>query len=138
MTYNCPFCKIASGKASASIVYENSNVLAFLDINPANIGHTLVIPRCHWENIFEIPEKILTEIAIVLKKVSISVKKTVDAEGIKVIQLNGRAAGQVVMHLHFHVIPMTSKLEKISSRLERIRISREKLDETAFKIKENL
>ena len=138
MTDNCPFCEIVSGKAPASIVYENSKVLAFLDINPANIGHTLVIPRGHWENIFEIPEKFLAEIAIVLKKVSISVKKTVDAEGIKVIQLNGRAAGQVVMHLHFHVIPITSKLEKISSPLERIRISREKLDKTAFRIKENL
>ena len=64
---NCPFCKIAAGIASASLVYEDDNVLAFLDINPSNIGHTLIVPRDHWENIYEIPENILTEIIIITK-----------------------------------------------------------------------
>ena len=135
---NCPFCKIADGTASASLVYEDDNVLAFLDINPSNIGHTLVVPRNHWENIFEIPEKILAEIIIVTKKISMAIKKTVDAKGIKIIQLNGKTAGQMVMHIHFHIIPILSEFEKISDHARRIITSREKLDETALKIKKNL
>ena len=135
---NCPFCKIATGMASASLVYEDDNVLAFLDINPSNIGHTLVVPRDHWENIYEIPENILTEIIIVTKKISIAIKKTVNAEGIKIIQLNGRAAGQMVMHIHFHIIPILSEFEKVRDNDRRIKTSREKLDETALKIKKNL
>jgi histidine triad (HIT) family protein len=135
---NCPFCKIAEGIASASLVYEDDNVLAFLDINPSNIGHTLVVPRDHWENIFEIPEKILAEIIVVTKKISTTIKKTVNAQGIKIIQLNGRAAGQMVMHIHFHIIPILSEFEKISNHVSRMKISREKLDETALKIKTNL
>ena len=135
---NCPFCKIADGTASASLVYEDDNVLAFLDINPSSIGHTLVVPRDHWENIHEIPEKILAEIIIVTKKISIAIKKTVNAEGIKIIQLNGRAAGQMVMHIHFHIIPILPEFEKIRNHVSRMKISREKLDEIALKIKKNL
>ena len=101
----CPFCSIASGKAPASMVYENAAVLAFMDLNPANDGHALVVPREHWENIYEIPEKTLAEMAPVIKRVSVAVKETVGADGISVLQLNGRAAGQMVMHFHVHVIP---------------------------------
>ena len=76
MSVDCPFCSIASGKATASIVYEAATVLAFMDLNPANLGHTLVVPREHWENIYEVPENVLAEIAAVVKKVSGAVKKT--------------------------------------------------------------
>ncbi|MCK4884856.1 HIT domain-containing protein, partial [Candidatus Bathyarchaeota archaeon] len=97
MSAVCPFCSIASGKAPASIVYEDATVVAFMDLNPANVGHTLVVPRKHYENIYEIPEKTLAEMAPVIKRVSAAVEKTVGAEGISVLQLNGRAAGQMVM-----------------------------------------
>jgi histidine triad (HIT) family protein len=109
MSIDCPFCNIASGQAPASIVYEDSTVLAFMDLNPANIGHTLVIPRKHWENMYEIPEKTLTEMAPIVKRVCGAVKKTTGAEGITILQLNGKAAGQIVMHFHIHVIPRYSK-----------------------------
>ena len=134
----CPFCEIASGKASASIVYENGNVLAFMDLNPVNVGHTLVVPRGHWENIHEIPEAILAEVIAAVKRVSDAVKKTVGANGIKVIQLNGRAAGQVVFHLHFHVIPIVCATGKAVVQHGRIMSERRKLDETAQKIRKNL
>jgi len=134
----CPFCSIASGKASASIVYEDATVMAFMDLNPANVGHTLVVPRGHWENIYDVPEKILAEMAGVVKKVSVAVKKTVGADGIKVIQLNGRAAGQVVMHIHIHVIPASSKPKTMKGHHGRIKLEKKDLDETARKIRENL
>ena len=134
----CVFCRIASGKAPASIVYEDTNILAFMDLNPANVGHTLVIPREHWENIYDVPEKTLAEMAAVVKRVSVAVKKTVGADGIKIIQLNGRAAGQLVMHIHIHVIPTNSKTGGMMGNRRRITPERRDLDENAKKIRKNL
>jgi len=138
MDETCPFCRIASGKAQASIVYEDEHVLAFMDLNPVDVGHTLVIPRKHWENIYEIPEETLTKLITLVKRVCIAVKKTVDTEGIKIIQLNGRAAGQVVFHLHFHIIPASSNSGVWRRHHGRLASERTKLDETAQKIRENL
>jgi histidine triad (HIT) family protein len=144
MSVVCPFCGIASGKAPASIVYEDSAVVVFMDLNPASIGHTLVVPREHWENIYEVPENVLADLFSVVKRVSAAVKKTVGAEGISILQLNGRAAGQMVMHFHVHVIPRFRK-DAISKALEAMighqgfeKPERRDLDETAQKIRENL
>ena len=138
MSDDCPFCKIASGEATASIVYEDDTVLVFMDLNPASVGHTLVVPKKHYENIYDVPEKLLAELAVVVKRVCVAVKKTVDADGIRVIQLNGVAAGQVVMHLHFHVIPTVSKAGVVMGHRGRLTPERRDLDETARKIRENL
>ncbi len=144
MNVNCPFCSIASGKTTASIVYEDATVLAFMDMNPANLGHTLVVPREHWENIYEVPEKVLAEVVGVVKRVSGAVKKTVGAEGISILQLNGRAAGQSVMHFHVHVIPRF-RGDHISKAIGAMvghqgleKPERIDLDKIAKKIRENL
>jgi histidine triad (HIT) family protein len=138
MGEECPFCRIASGKAAASLIYEDKNVLAFMDLSPATVGHTLVVPREHWENIYEVPEETLTKLIAVVKRVSVAVKKTVGADGIMVIQNNGRAAGQIVFHLHFHVIPVNSNSEVRRGFHGRVASERARLDETAEKIRENL
>jgi histidine triad (HIT) family protein len=138
LSADCPFCKISSGKAQASIVYEDANILVFMDLSPASFGHTLVVTREHYENIYEVPEKLLAEMAAVVKRVCVAVKKTVNADGIKVIQLNGVAAGQVVMHLHIHVIPTVSKAGTVRGHRGRLTPERNELDETARKIRENL
>jgi len=140
----CPFCSIVSGKSPASIVYEDSVVVAFMDLNPANIGHTLVVPREHYENIYEVPENVLAHLFSVVKRVSAAVKKTVDTEGVSILQLNGRAAGQTVMHLHVHVIPRFrgDPLSKVIGAMVGHqgfeRQKRKELDEMARKIRENL
>ena len=85
MGETCPFCGIASGKAPASIVYEDSTVLAFMDLNPASVGHTLVVPREHWENIYEVPETVLADLFSVVKRVSVAVKR---AQLVDIFQLN--------------------------------------------------
>jgi histidine triad (HIT) family protein len=144
MSVDCPFCRIASGIASASIVYKHNTVLAFMDLNPVNVGHTLIVPCEHWENIHDIPESILAEIFSVVKRVSAAVKKTVGAEGISILQLNGRAAGQTVMHFHVHVIPRfrgdpLSKAIGIMVEHEGFeKPKRKDLDEIAQKIRENI
>ena len=100
---DCIFCKIISKEIPSEIVYEDENTLAFLDINPINVGHTLVIPKTHHENIFDMPEDVLSKTVLVLRKVARSVDKISD--GINVGQNNRLAANQLVNHFHFHVIP---------------------------------
>jgi histidine triad (HIT) family protein len=102
---DCLFCKIVKGEIPCSKVYENSNVLAFLDIGPVNKGHTLVIPKKHVVNIFDIDENSLIEVSKVTKKIAPIIKKAVNADGINITTNNGQAAGQVVMHSHTHIIP---------------------------------
>ncbi len=104
---NCIFCKIVKGEIPAHKIYEDKDTLAFLDISPVNIGHVLVIPKEHHANIFEIPEKALLEVVRTVKKVSHAVKKGLKADGINVTMNNEPAAGQVVFHLHIHIIPRT-------------------------------
>ena len=138
MSNQCPFCNIAGGNASASMVYQDSNVLAFMDLNPIREGHTLIISREHWVNLYDVPEKTLNELIAVVKRVAVAVKKTVDADGIQIIQNNGRSAGQVVMHIHFHVIPTFFQQKPRTGRSGRVMQNRKMLDEMAQKILENL
>jgi histidine triad (HIT) family protein len=101
----CLFCQIVKGKAPCYKVYEDKHSLAFLDINPATRGHTLLIPKKHSENIFDIEDQDLQSIALGIKKLASQLKKSLKADGINIIQSNGQQAGQVIFHLHFHIIP---------------------------------
>ena len=100
---DCIFCKIVAGEVPAHKVYEDDFALAFLDISPTTPGHTLVIPKEHHEKFDDIPEETLGSYMNAVQKVS----KAVDAysEGFNLLQNNGRVAGQLVFHVHFHVIP---------------------------------
>jgi histidine triad (HIT) family protein len=109
-----------------------------MDLSPASFGHTLVVPKEHFENIYDVPEKLLAEMAAVVKRIYVAVKKTINADGIKVIQLNGRAAGQVVMHIHIHVIPTALRADVMIGHRGRLTPERTELNETAKKIQENL
>ena len=102
----CVFCKIIRKEAPASIVYEDEKVVAFLSIRPVNVGHTLVVPKRHYENIYEIPDEEVSYLFKVVKKLAHAVKHSTGAEGIRIVQNNGKAAGQVILHLHVHIIPM--------------------------------
>jgi histidine triad (HIT) family protein len=102
---NCLFCKIVKGEIPSLKVYEDADVYAFLDINPANIGHTLVIPKKHTATIFEIDEKSLQKVMAVVKKLAQRIIDRTGAHGINILQNNGQQAGQLVHHFHFHIIP---------------------------------
>jgi len=111
--------------------------MAFLDIRPLNIGHTLVIPKAHYDDIFGIPPKELSAVHEVSKRLSFAVNKSTRADGISIIQQNGKAAGQDIFHLHVHVVPRFSgqTLPRFSELKE---VERAKLDEMADKIKQNI
>lgn len=102
---DCIFCKITNKEIPSHIVYEDEYTLAFLDITPANKGHTLVIPKHHHVNILDAPEETLKQVIITVKKIAVALSKY--ADGVSIVQSNKRAAGQEVDHLHFHVIPRT-------------------------------
>ena len=101
----CLFCKIAKGEIPSSKIYEDEKFLAFLNIKPNNTGHTLIIPKDHYKNLYETPNEVLSAIAPLIKKIAVAVKNGVNADGINIIMNNDGAAGQIVPHAHFHVIP---------------------------------
>ncbi len=102
---NCIFCKIVAKKAPVSVLYEDDVVLAFMDIRPLSVGHALVIPKAHYVDIFDIPAEELAAVHVASKAIASAVKKATGADGISIIEQNGKAAGQDVFHLHVHVVP---------------------------------
>ena len=111
--------------------------MAFLDILPLNMGHTLVIPKAHFVNIFDIPEELLSQIYRVTRQVSLATKKATDADGISIIQQNGKAAGQDIFHFHAHIVPRFEG-QKLPPFGELKEVERAKLNAMAKKIKQNL
>lgn len=105
MSAGCIFCRILAGEIPSTRVYEDEHVLAFLDIGPIVKGHTLVIPRGHYESILDIPGDALGRLMLAVQKVAAAQKRALGCSGINVTQANGRSAGQEVPHLHVHVIP---------------------------------
>ena len=101
---DCLFCKMIAGQIPVTKIYEDDIVLAFLDIGPISDGHTLVIPKRHYEQLHDCPAEILAQIASRLGKIAGAVSSAMDSDGYNVLCNNGRAAGQVIEHLHFHII----------------------------------
>lgn len=109
----CVFCQIIKGKIPAQIVYQNDKVLAFLDNQPKTAGHTLVVPKKHFVNIFDIPEDMLAEVVGVTQKIAQKINQNLQPQGLNICQNNGAVAGQSVDHLHFHIIPRYQHSPKI-------------------------
>lgn len=102
---SCIFCKIINKEIPSKIVYEDELVLAILDLSQATYGHTLVMPKKHYENIYEIDDETLAHLIKIVKKLAIKIKNKLNAKGINILNNNETAAGQSIMHLHFHIIP---------------------------------
>ncbi len=101
----CIFCKIIDGQIPSYKVYENDSVLAFLDIFPLSKGHTVVIPKKHYYNFLDMPEDDMGDFFKDLKIISALIKEKLKIDGINLVQNNFPAAGQVISHFHFHIIP---------------------------------
>ena len=99
------FQKIITREIPAEIVYEDEDVIAFLDIKPVNKGHVLVVPKQKFRNIFDGPADALEKMMAAAQKVAIAVKETTGADGVNIVMNNERAAGQEVFHAHIHIIP---------------------------------
>lgn len=105
MNEDCIFCRIVAGKLPSSRVYEDDSTLAFLDINPVEKGHTLVIPKAHHDPLTAVPPELLQKVILSVQKVARGVFAATNADGMNINQANGKSAGQVIPHVHFHLIP---------------------------------
>ncbi|MFB6299405.1 MAG: HIT family protein [Halobacteriales archaeon] len=105
MSGDCVFCRIVDGELPSRTVYEDENVQAFLDANPLAPGHTLVIPKSHYERLNDLPTDIGCEVLTTLHRLTPAVETAVDADGSNVAFNNGEAAGQEIPHVHGHIIP---------------------------------
>ena len=102
---DCIFCKIIAGQIPCFKLFENDDTLAFMDINPANEGHALVIPKEHARDIYAVSDAAITATVTTAKKIAAAVDKTLNPDGINLLQCNGPAAAQSVFHFHMHVLP---------------------------------
>jgi histidine triad (HIT) family protein len=144
--YNCIFCAIAAKRAPASIVYESDEAMAFLDIQPVVEGHTLVIPKKHCRNIFDLDDESGKAVMRASRIVARALRETFNADGLTILQSNERAGGQAVFHYHAHLAPrfyndgLMSRTET-ERRLQwraRGKPSRQALDALAEKIRAHI
>ncbi len=105
MSEKCVFCQIISKEKYAYLVHEDEKCVAFLDAYPVTEGHTLVIPREHYESIYEIPEDILAHIMTICKRLALDYQQIFQTIGLNIIQSNGVVAKQTVFHFHVHLVP---------------------------------
>ena len=102
---DCIFCKIIAGEIPCFKLYEDDGTLAFMDINPANEGHALVISKEHSADVHAVSDAALSSTVVTAKKIASALQKTLTPDGINLIQANGPGAAQSVMHFHVHVLP---------------------------------
>lgn len=102
---DCIFCKLANGVFPTNSIYEDDTFNVILDASPANPGHALILPKEHYQDVFEIPEDTLGKAMILAKKIALKQTEALKADGVNIIQNNKEAAGQSVLHYHLHVIP---------------------------------
>ncbi len=132
---DCIFCKIIAGELPASKVYEDDNTVAIVDIGPVAKGHVLVIPKVHCDPIMEAPEKSLTHAIVVVRKLARAITKALNADGINIAQANGKCAGQMIPHVHFHLIPRYDHEGKERNWLPRSYDNNEEMAEYCEKIR---
>jgi len=134
---DCIFCKMVAGQIPVVKVYEDEIVLAFLDIGPISDGHTLVIPKQHFEKLHDCPAELLGQVASRLGRIAGAVAAAMNADGYNLLCNNGRAAGQLIEHLHFHIVPRNVG-DSVFDRWPSYRYPQGKIEKIADKIRENL
>ncbi|MGD9395194.1 MAG: HIT family protein [Candidatus Thorarchaeota archaeon] len=136
---NCLFCKIVRGEMPSSIIFEDEHSIAFMDVFPVTEGHCLLIPKVHYENMFDVDPDVVAHLAKNLADLTRRVQKATSAQGVINIAANGEGAGQEIPHLHFHAIPRSKGSPfgfKFPPDYRDSMAPREVLDEVARKIRE--
>lgn len=137
---NCIFCNIVSNELPAAKVYEDDDVLAFMDISQTTKGHTLVIPKKHIENVYGLDEEIASKLFKVIPKIARAIKDELSPQGLNIVNNNGKQAGQAVFHYHIHLIPRYGEGDGFGVvwKDHSSQYSFEDLEEIASKIKINI
>lgn len=134
---DCIFCKIIREEIPCHKVYESDEILAFLDINPVNNGHTLVIPKKHYENFHDVPDEVLCKMMRTAKKIAPAIFESANAQAYNIMLSNGKIAGQEIPHAHFHIIPRF-KGDKFEVHFNSKKYAENEAEKITEKIKKNL
>ena len=134
---DCLFCKMVAGQIPVAKIYEDEIVLVFLDIGPISDGHTLVIPKQHFEKLHDCPPELLGLIGSRLGKIAGAVVAVMNSEGYNVLCNNGKVAGQLIEHLHFHIIPRNTG-DRLFVRWPSYKYEQGKIEVIAEKIRKKL
>jgi histidine triad (HIT) family protein len=102
---DCIFCKIVAGDIPCFKLFEDNHTLAFMDINPANSGHVLAVPKEHWEDVYAVPDSLIATTVQTAKRIAQAINKALHPHGINLVQANGPGAAQSVFHFHIHILP---------------------------------
>lgn len=135
---DCIFCKIAAGEIPSETVYEDEYFRAILDLGPAAKGHTLILPKEHFEDVTVLEEPYMSKVLPLAAKIGAAMKKELGCDGFNLVQNNGEAAGQTVHHFHMHVIPRYASSPAVIASWEPGTASKEELAETAGAIRKGL
>ena len=129
----CIFCKIIAKQSPAYIIYEDDVVIGFFEINPANAGHVLLVPKKHFQILPQMPDQEAAYLFTMAKKLAPIVFEAMGAEGVEIRQRNGAAAGQMIPHVHVHIIPRYSE-DKVPTNWEPKKLSEEEFKDAQRKI----
>ncbi|MEK4426986.1 HIT family protein [Solibacillus sp. FSL K6-1523] len=137
---DCLFCKIIDGQIPSLKVYEDEQVFAFMDIMPLTKGHTLLIPKTHCKDLFEMPEEVARNLYAAAPKVANAIKAAFNPVGMNTVNNNGEAAGQTVFHYHLHLIPRYDETDglQVKWNSRQAEFPTEVLTAIAGQIKENI
>ncbi|QVK17945.1 HIT family protein [Mycoplasmatota bacterium] len=137
---NCLFCKIVNKEIPGVTIYEDEKIIAFLDISQITKGHTLIIPKKHYENVFEIDEETISHLYKQVPKIAKAIMNAFQAKGLNVVNNNGEAAGQTVFHYHVHLIPRYNDNDGFRAiyTCHMDKYSKEDLENIALRIQEQI
>lgn len=137
MKEDCIFCKIANGSIPSATIYENSDFKVILDVSPATKGHSLILPKEHFDNIFDMDAETAAKLFALAAVAARAMKGVLDCEGLNIIQNNGEIAGQTVNHFHMHLIPRYVN-DGVKVEWQHLEFEQEELASIASSIKKNI
>jgi len=134
MKEDCIFCAIVNGAIPSYKIYEDAHFLAILDRFPKCLGHVLLMPKQHTDNLFDLPVELATNLLPVAQKIAHSLQKVLNCKGLNLLQNNGEVAGQEISHFHLHLIPRFDE-DKMLITYTNLNPSHNEFEEVLAKIK---
>ena len=134
---DCIFCKLANGDIPTNTLYEDDCVRVIFDAEPAAEGHVLILPKEHFDNIYDLDDDTAGHVFKVAKKIATAMNKTLDMDGLNVVQNNGEAAGQTVFHFHMHIIPRHND-DTVNVGWEKHKVSSERIKDITDEVRKYL
>lgn len=131
---NCIFCKIANGEIPSATLYEDEDFRVILDLGPASKGHSLILPKSHAANIYELPDETAAKAMVLAKKMATKLRDGLNCDGFNIVQNNGEIAGQTVFHFHMHLIPRKAGDQAVPE-WEHLSLSDDEMKEICDKMK---